>query len=336
MGTPDTFTLSPNVLAKLGMPSLEGLLERAGVASTASLRTPEFFRLWAAAELEITDRGAGLRFGAEGIARGYSVAGLVALHAPDFRGALASLGRYKRLTCPEVVEVEVDGDEARVRYRWLQADGPVPRLLADMTLASLLQLAKHGTGGRVAPVRIELARPAMDETLLSRHFGCAIVFGAPYDAMVFENRALDTPFVTADSQAFARVLDGLEARLRAHEGFTTLTGDVRVAIARQLSEGRSPTLSAVARRLALSSRTLQRRLNDEGTSFQDELGEVRRTLACRLLANTELDSVAIALLLGFVEHNSFARAFTQWERITPLRWRERHVRGRAAGHEVTS
>lgn len=44
----------------------------------------------------------------------------------------------------------------------------------------------------------------------------------------------------------------------------------------------------------------------------------------RLLANTDLDPVAISMLLGFTEPNSFSRAFRVWERTTPLRWRERH------------
>ena len=172
MAAPDTFTVSPLALARLGLPSVERLCERAGVAPSGALRTNEFFRLWRAAEEDIGDRGAGLRFGAEGIDRGYAVASIVALHAPDFRSALVALGRYKRLTCPELVEVEIEGDEAKVRYRWLQATGQVPRLLVDTTMAALLELARRGTAGRVAPVRVELARRPMDRALLSRHFGC--------------------------------------------------------------------------------------------------------------------------------------------------------------------
>jgi hypothetical protein len=48
---------------------------------------------------------------------GYGVGAIVALHAADFRSALVALGRYKRLTCPELVEVEVEGDEAKVVVR---------------------------------------------------------------------------------------------------------------------------------------------------------------------------------------------------------------------------
>jgi AraC-like DNA-binding protein len=93
-----------------------------------------------------------------------------------------------------------------------------------------------------------------------------------------------------------------------------------------MSSGARPTVDGVARRLHLSPRTLQRRLGEERTTYQQQLDQVRRTSARRLLANTELDPVEIAFLLGFEEPNSFARAFRAWERTTPARWRGRVAR----------
>ncbi|HEY0468394.1 MAG TPA: AraC family transcriptional regulator ligand-binding domain-containing protein [Polyangiaceae bacterium] len=334
MSVPDKFVVSPRAFAQAGVLSLELLCERAGVAPSGAFCTDEFFRLWEAAEDVIRDHAAGLRLGAEGVDGGYGVGSIVALHAPNFRRALAALARYKRLTCPEVVELEVAGDDAIVRYRWLQATREVPRLLVDTTTAALHALASRGTAGRVQPVRLELARRPTDGALLQRHFGCPVIFGAPFDALVFERSALDAPFVTADGGAFARILAGLEQRLGSGEGFPALVGDVRVAIARQLSEGRRASLAGVARRLAVSARTLQRRLDEGGTTFQEQLAMVRRTTSTRLLANTDLDPVAISMLLGFVEANSFARAFRAWERTTPLRWRERQGRSTATTPEV--
>lgn len=321
MQGPSTFSLSTGVLSKLGI-SVEQTCERAGVAASNAWVTSDFFRIWEAAEEEFDDPFAGIRFGDEGIARGYGIAAIVALHAPDFRSALTALSRYKRLTCPEIVEVEVTGDEAVIRYRWLQATGPVPRLLVDMTMASLRQLAWRGSGGTVAPIRLELMRRPGDEALLRRHFGCPIVFGAASDAMIFDRTALDAPFLSGDGGAFAHVLDGLEQRIRDGEGFPAFLGEVRVSIARQLSEGRQPRVAAVARRLHLSTRTLQRRLHQLGTSFQEQLAGVRRTVAGRLLVATDLDAVAISMLVGFAEPNSFSRAVRRWQRTTPMGWRD--------------
>ena len=172
MHGPDTFSLSPDVLSKLGIP-IERLCARAGVSRLNAWVTNDFFRIWAAAEEEFHDPRAGIRFGDEGIARGYGVAAIVALHAPDFCHALAALSRYKSLTCPELVEVEVKGGEAVVRYRWLQAMGPVPRMLVDMTMASLRQLARQAAPAwlvsyharRGQPVSVPTAPRAQRESL---------------------------------------------------------------------------------------------------------------------------------------------------------------------------
>lgn len=321
---PTTFSISPRLVARHGL-SLDRLCALAGIAPAAAWSTDDFFRLWTAAGQALGDPAAGLRLGAQGISSGDGVAAIVALHAPDFRSALAALARYKRLTCPELVELQVAGAEASVAYRWLLATSEVPRLLVDTTLASLHALARQGTAGRVTPLRVQLARRPAHQALLQDHFGCPIVFDAPHDAMVFARESLDEPFVTAGGSAFADVLDGLEARLAQGEGSPEILGEVRLAIARQLSEGRPASADGVARRLCTSRRTLQRRLSESRTTFQAQLAGVRRTTAGRLLANTDLDPVAISMLLGFVEPNSFSRAFRAWENTSPLRWRERQA-----------
>ena len=86
--------------------------------------------------------------------------------------------------------------------------------------------------------------------------------------------------------------------------------------------GDKPTIERVARELRTSTRTLQRRLRDAGTTYQALLDEVRRRSARRLRANTKLDAREVAFLLGFEELNSFTRAFHVWEGTTPTRWRE--------------
>ncbi|KAK0332544.1 hypothetical protein LTR94_024442 [Friedmanniomyces endolithicus] len=301
------------------------LCDHADVSASNAWVTDDFFRLWEKAQELLEDPSAGLRFGSEGIAGGYGVASIVALHAPDLRQALSALSRYKRLTCPEIVEIDTVGLEVAVRYRWLQASGAPPRLLVDVTMASLCEMVRQGTDGQVRPARLELARRSADLRLLEDHFDCPVILEAEQDAMVFERSALDAPFATADENAFGRVLKGLEARLESGEGYSGLVGQTRIAIARQLSEGRSPSVASIARRIGLSPRTLQRRLDDCGTGFQDQLAAVRRTTANRLLADTDLDPVAISMLLGFSEPNSFTRAFRNWERTTPLRWRDRQA-----------
>ena len=102
----------------------------------------------------------------------------------------------------------------------------------------------------------------------------------------------------------------------------TLADDVREALSGTIS-GDRPAIVKVARSLGMSVRTLQRRLGDLGTTYQELLDNVRYRSARRLLTNTDLGIIDIAFLLGFEEVNSFVRAFHVWEGTTPARWRAR-------------
>ena len=86
--------------------------------------------------------------------------------------------------------------------------------------------------------------------------------------------------------------------------------------------GERPSVSKVARGLAVSPRTLQRRLGELGSSYQHVLDDVRHRSALALLQAQELQVSEIAFLLGFEELNSFTRAFRIWEGTSPHRWRD--------------
>jgi AraC-like DNA-binding protein len=85
--------------------------------------------------------------------------------------------------------------------------------------------------------------------------------------------------------------------------------------------GQFPGMEAVAQRLHTTSRTLRRRLEDEGTTFQAVLNEVRANLAKEYLATTRLSSDDIAVALGFSDTASFRAAFRKWTQHTPAEYR---------------
>ena len=118
-------------------------------------------------------------------------------------------------------------------------------------------------------------------------------------------------------QVLEQHADRLLAALPQHE---EIVGQVRGAIAHALREG-EPDIARISTRLACSSRTLQRRLKDAGTSFRDELNLVRHELALSYLRDPRLQIVDIALLLGYSEHSAFTRAYREWTGHTPQQQR---------------
>jgi AraC-like DNA-binding protein len=324
----DLVPLSSSLLERLAALGVDvgRVLRRANIArsrfegSRARVTTAEFFAFWRAIEELGSARDLGLRLGGETPAHQQHVASMAALHSPNFGEALKRLARYKRLVCPEQITIAVVRGEARVRFEWLLAGEAPPTLLIDGVFASVALITRRGTGKLIAPRRIELARRRAEEPMLRRHFGCDVRFDAPVDLLVYEAKALDEPFVTHNAELLEVIVPGLEAALNEGGGARSLADDVRSTLGQRIS-GERPAVEMVARSLGMSARTLQRRLEELGTSYQELLDDVRRRSARRLLANTDLDAGEVAFLLGFEEVNSFTRAFHGWEGTTPTRWR---------------
>jgi AraC-like DNA-binding protein len=305
------------------------LLRHAGLPTSLmaeprpKVTTAGFFALWRALERMDGDPAFGLRLAREASVYQLDVASIAAMHAPSFGEALHKLARYKRLVCPEEVRVQVAAKDVAVVFRWwLSSDVPPPRLI-DACLASVLALGRHGTGQEIRPLRVDLARREDHRAVLEDHFGCRVAFGAHVDRIVFAASVLDLPFRTANPDLLAVLLPGLETALVLQPGSAgneAFVARVKETLRAQM-QGQRPTVESVGRALALSARSLQRRLSDAGTTYQRLLDEVREAVACELLSRTELDSGEIAFLLGYEELNSFNRAFTAWQGTTPVRWR---------------
>jgi AraC-like DNA-binding protein len=282
--------------------------------------TAEFFALWRAVEAENADPGLGLRIGVEVLPDENNVVSLAAMHSPTLGEGLRKLARYKRLVCPEKISIEIADGEARLRFEWLLAEDAPPSLLTDIIFAGITNLAQRGTETSIKPRRLEFMRRAGNEAMLQRHFGCELRFDAPHDLMVFDEAVLALPMVNRNAQLLAVLLPGLEKAVGQDDEARTLADDVRALLSEAIC-GDRPAIAKVARSLRMSPRTMQRRLGELGTTYQEVLDDVRRQSARRLLANTDLAIGEVAFLLGFEEVNSFTRAFQAWEQSTPAKWR---------------
>ena len=283
--------------------------------------TAEFFALWRAVEEQCgRDAGLGIRIGVEALPDETNVVSLAAMHSETLGQGLRKLARYKRLVCPERISIEVENGEARLRFEWLLADGAPPTLLTDVIFAGVTNLAQYGTMTHVRPRRLEFMRRRANEATLRRHFRCELRFDAPHDVLVFDEAALALPMVHRNAQLLAVLLPGLERALEQDDHARTLADDVRASLSESMC-GDRPAIAKVAKSLGMSARTMQRRLGQLGTTYQEVLDDVRRQSARRLLAETDLATGEVAFLLGFEEVNSFVRAFHTWEGITPARWR---------------
>lgn len=313
-------------LEELGV-SPASVLRRAGLPQSflgqprVLLNTEELFALWRAIGEVSTNPAIGLLLGAENQTARFHPIGLAALSSDNFGAAIDQMAKYKQLTCPEEIGQEKDEKEWSIEFRWLLANEVEPPVLIECAFAWVLSTGRHGTGTRLSPLRVEFVQPRAHVKAIERHFGCPVVFGAPRNAIVFRAADAARPFVTRNAELLAMLAPQLEEELKQEKGDENFVERVRLAIQEKLT-GRRPTIDDIASALHISSRTLQRRLQEEGCSFQRVLDEARHQLARHYLNNSYLELNEAAYLLGYEDGNSFVRAFRAWEGVPPARWRE--------------
>ncbi|HEX4956308.1 MAG TPA: AraC family transcriptional regulator [Thermoanaerobaculia bacterium] len=316
-------------LSELGV-SPAGVLEHAGLPAglfdqeKIQVSTEDFFALYRGIARASDDPAIGLKLGTEPRIERYDPIALAAVSARSLRDALGRMARYKQLTCPEEVHVAVQRGECRVQFRWLLAEETEPPVLVDVCFAWVVGLVRRGTGDLVNPKRLELRGAARDRGMYEAHFGCPARFGGGENAIVFDEAALDRPFVTRNAELLAALAPQLDAELSLALASRALGEQVKGILKRQLA-GRRPAIEEVARELRLSPRTLQRRLAEDGASFQQLVQEARRELAHHYLRHSTLELNETAYLLGYEDAHSFFRAFQHWEGSSPGQWRSRHA-----------
>lgn len=255
----------------------------------------------------------------------YGVAEFVVRSSPVLSNAFEQFVRYSTLLAPgQRFSFEVQGGEARLHHTCLVRASALERHLNEYTTAMLVRtLRTLAPEVALTGVWFCTARPVSLERL-TQWFGPGVElrFEQPDSGFSVAASALDTPVSTGDP-ALNAYLDehaaaALASRPRQGDIVDTLRGALREAV-----RAGEPSIERVAVRLNLSSRTLQRRLADLQTTFQQVLDEVRFDLARAYLGDAALDLSQVAYLLGYSELRAFDRAFRRWAEVSPAEWRSR-------------
>lgn len=284
--------------------------------------------LLAAASVLLDEPYLALRLPAELPLRRYSLAELAARAAPTLRESLHQLARYASLLHPQLaLSLAEDGDEAA----WHQATPAHPRGigrhaheygLAYVLVHARASLAREPAGGEPLPLRrvwFAHARPR-DLAPLDRFFGTEeLAFGAEDSGFAFARSHLDRALATGDHRLLATVTRLAESTLREQPRSTELAPRLAAHIRARLPEPVSA--DEVAAAMQMSARTLQRRLEAEGTSFTAVADDTREALARELLSDPALALGEIAYRTGFADLATFSRAFKRWTGTSPGRYR---------------
>ena len=248
------------------------------------------------------------------------------LSSSNLEQGLERAVRFQRLLHDRATGTLESGDsEVSYVHRVGHASFRAPRHALEFGFASLVLLVRRATGRDVVPARVRFqhAEPRATSAHL-RLFGREVEFGADVDELVWSRETLALPVLTADPALTEVLLSHarhLTERLPAGE---SLALRVQRLVALRLPDS-APSVDEAAEALSLTRRTLQRRLKEEGTSFEDILDDLRRQLAERYLREQRLGVQETAFLLGYSDVSAFHRAFLRWTGLSPSRFRAEAV-----------
>jgi AraC-like DNA-binding protein len=298
----------PRVLRRASLPG--DLLSR----GPAMLTTEEYFRFWSALEQEGGDRDLALDIGQAISVETFSPPIMAALCSPTLGVAAQRIATYKPLVGPLRLDVADTADGLRIAYQWPPDQQP-PALLAASELVFWVALARIATRHHVRPVNVTVPALPRDPAPVEGFVGARVHTGDTH-TVTFSATDAARPFLTENEPMWRFFAPELRRRLSDLQAQATVADRVRATLHETLPAGDS-SMTAVTRRLAVSPRTLQRQLREEGTTYQAILASTREDLARHYLRRGNLRTGEIAYLLGYDDTNSFYRAFRSWTGTTP-------------------
>ena len=243
--------------------------------------------------------------------------------ARDLGEALALFSRYCRIVNEAFRLTQRSADSAIV-FEFVGLPRYASRHNMEYVVAGIRTALRTISGRNVAPTKVAFAHNRnSDVREFERFFGCPVEFGAPDNLLLISADGLHLPLITADPKLL-RVLrpycDAAAKERNVKPG--TLRSAVEAEVEKLLPDGKAKAEN-VAQALALSLRTLARRLADEGTTYGEVVDQLRKSLATQYLNDPGMSLGQIAWLLGYEGSTSFNHAFKRWTGRSPSADRNR-------------
>jgi AraC-like DNA-binding protein len=251
--------------------------------------------------------------------------GLAMRHSRTFGDALAYVGdhAYAHSLAARITVTRLPDGGAFSAHDILLDGLPVKTQLIEQIILVGHLAAMEITGGYARVRRVHFRhQPISPPRTYRRHFGCEVRFGQSADGVLFSAADLACPVVDPDAGAFARAAAFIDSAFPDH--LPPLHAQVRGLIMQRLGS-EFCTNDDVAAKLHLHPRTLHRKLQSEGTSFQKIKDEVRRDAMLYYLRETRLDFTRISEALGFAEQSVMTRSCNRWFAASPTRIRQRRA-----------
>jgi AraC-like DNA-binding protein len=260
----------------------------------------------------------------------YSIFGYMIMNCRSAREALHMTPMYESIVGDMgITKLEKSGNRLAVRWVCQYEDAVVIPHMIDNVLYSWTQFARYLADlPESKPYCVQLERsPPNDQELetYQEMFGCNIEFNAKRNALIVDEEVLEVPLRQPDHGLLQSLTQQAESLMGEIKQKKTIILQVRTVL-RRLMEHELPRKEKVAEALDMTERTLQRRLQEAGTGYQNLLDDIRRETAIEWLTTSQVAINEIASNLGFSEVRSFQRRFKYWTGHAPGEYRTLHTK----------
>jgi AraC-like DNA-binding protein len=247
----------------------------------------------------------------------------VALTAPTIAQSLENWRRFERILSNFAqISLSDEGGKRYLSWQISELFGPHVQVMAKAMSFSVCRI-RHMLGGIQVDLNCEFTqgKPHQIETYY-RILGRNIRFGCEQDRIGIPLEVMNVVPPAAEEHLYSLIEQTALSRLARNQFEDNDLDYVSRAISDALKEG-DPSLDAVARKMAMSKRSLQRKMEENGLTFRQAVDRVRKALAEQYLMEGKLQLSEIAYLLGYSELSTFSRAAKTWFGVSPKAYRRR-------------
>ncbi|MDA9918898.1 AraC family transcriptional regulator [Porticoccaceae bacterium] len=245
----------------------------------------------------------------------YSVLGYICMNCSTLRMIQAKIPIFEKIVGDMgVTSVEIADGFALQRWHCKFSSPQAKRHEVEHVLGSWVIYARNFLNFEPHDAVWFEHEPPADPALLADYaevFGCEVLFNQPASGLRIRESKLDMPLPQANEKLLEMLLEHATSLLAEITQHHRVSDQVK-SLLRLMLKQQTPSSTIIAEKMGMSSRTLQRKLGEEGTHYKDVLNELRLELALYYLKNTQLNLDSIAYELGYAETRSFYRSFKQW------------------------